>query len=252
MLPASGRLWVASELKRLDESLGPARNLDVFAGALLPQARAAMPNQPALDRLAAALGAAHRSACERVEELILSPHYTETVLRLLRWFEARGWRGEEAPAPLSQPIGDVAPRLLDRCLERVRKRGKGFRRADARRRHKLRIALKELRYTAELLDSLFDRQDVQSFGRRLKTLQDNLGYANDVHVGREFLGELGAQTADEAIAAAGERVLGWHEHRLWAGERKVRKRLRRLKRTAPFWKAARPARSADGVCTATP
>jgi triphosphatase len=252
MLPAPGRRRVSSELKWLDESLGPARNLDVFAGDLLPQARAAMADEPALDRLAAALGAARRSACQRVAELIRSPHYTETVLRLLQWFETRGWCGEEASARLSEPIGDVAPRLLDRCLERVRKRAKDFRRADARRRHKLRIALKELRYTAELLGSLFDRQAVRSFGKRLKTLQDNLGYANDVHVGREFVGGLSAQTADGALTAAGERVLGWHEHMVWAAERKTRKRLRRLMRTAPFWKAPIPARSTGGVRAAVP
>jgi triphosphatase len=245
-LPASGQRWVSGELKRLDEILGPARNLDAFAGDLLPPARAAMPGAPALDRLAAVLGAARRSAGERIEELILSPRYTETMLRLLQWFETRGWRDEEASARRSGPIGDVAPRLLARCLERVRKRSKGFRRADAKRRHKLRIALKELRYTSELLGSLFDRQDVRSLGRRLKALQDSLGYANDVRVGREFVGELGAQTADAALAAAGERVLAWHEHRVWAAERKMRKRLRRLRRTAPFWKSALPARSAVG------
>lgn len=252
VLPASGRRWLASELKRLDDILGPARNLDVFAGDLLPRACAAMPDQPALGRLAAALGAARRSAGQRVAELILSPHYTETVLRLLQWFEARDWRNGEASAPLAQPIGGVGSRLLDRCFKRVRKRGKGFRRAGARRRHKLRIALKELRYAAELLGSLFDRQDVQSFGRRLKTLQDDLGYANDVRTGHDVVGELCAQTADEAIAAAGERVLGWHEHRIWAAERKIRKRLRRLRRTAPFWKAAIPARLTGGFSDATP
>jgi triphosphatase len=245
MLPTSERRRVVSELKRLDDILGPARNLDVFAIDLLPPARAALPADPALDHLAAALGAARQSACEQIKELILSPRYTETVLRLLRWFEARGWRDGKAPAEadvLSQPIGDVAPRLLDRRLRKVRKRGKGFRYAGAKRQHKLRIALKELRYTIELLGSLFDQQGVQRFGKRLKTLQDSLGYANDVHIGRAVVDALCAQAADrKACTAAGEHVLGWHEHAICAARRKVYKRLRRLKRAAPLWKTVAPA-----------
>lgn len=245
VLPTAGWRWISSELKRLDDILGPARNLDVFADDLLPPVRAAMPDEPALDRLAGAVSAARQSSRERVGELILSPRFTEAALRLLRWFEGRSWFDEASVRSdlLSQPIGEVAPRLLDRHLHKVRKRGKGFRHAGARRRHKLRIALKELRYAAELLGSLFDRQNLQSFGKRVKTLQDNLGYANDVRIGRDLVGELCAQTADkEMIAAAGERVLGWHEHAVRAAEQKVRKRLRQLKRTAPFWRAEKMRR----------
>jgi CHAD domain-containing protein len=243
-LPAAERRWASDELDRLDEILGPARNLDVFASDLLAPRRAALPGEPALDRLATPVNAARQAAYARVRELILSPLYTESVLQLRRWFEARGWRGGEAPAPrdpLSAAIGDVAPRLLDRRLRTVRKRGKGFRGATAKERHKLRIAVKELRYTSELLGSLFDPQDVRSFGKPLRTLQDGLGYANDVRVGHDVVNELSAQAADkEAIMVAGARVLGWHEHAVREGERTVRKHLRLLKWAAPFWKPLLP------------
>ena len=243
-LPAADRRWASNELERLDEILGPARNLDVFASDLLAPRRAALPGEPALDRLATAVDAARQAAYARVRELILSPLYTEAVLRLLRWFEARGWRGGEAPAacdPLCAAIGDVAPRLLDRRLRTVRRRRKGFREATAKERHKLRIAVKELRYTSELLGSLFDPQDVRSFGKPLRTLQDGLGYANDVRVGHDVVNELSAHAADkEAIMVAGARVLGWHEHAVCEGERKVRKHLRLLHRAAPFWKPVPP------------
>lgn len=254
-LPADGRRWVSGELKRLDAILGPARNLDVFAEGLLPPVRAATPGGPALDPLAQALDAARRSAAERVAALIRSPDFTATALRLLRWFEARGWREEASGCPdlLAQPIGEAAPRLLDRGLRKMRRRGRGFRHADARRRHKLRIALKELRYTAELLAGLFDRRQVERFVRRVKALQDGLGYAHDVQVGRDLVADLGAQASDEeAVAAAGAHVLGWHEHAVWAAERKLRKRLRRLKRAEPYWRAAFSARTPDGTSAAAP
>ena len=239
-LPAVERRWASGELDRLDEILGPARNLDVFASDLLAPRRAALPEEPALACLAVAVDAARIAAYARVRELILSPLYTESVLRLLRWFAVRGWRGGEAPSacdPLSAAIGDVAPRLLDRRLRTVRKRGKGFFEATAKERHELRIAVKKLRYTGELLGSLFDPRDVRSFGKPLRTLQDGLGYANDVRVGHDVVNELAAHAADkDAIMVAGARVLGWHEHAVREGERTVHKNLRLLNRAAPFWK----------------
>jgi hypothetical protein len=69
-----------------------------------------------------------------------------------------------------------------------------------------------------------------------KQLQDSLGYANDVRVARDVLSELAAQFVDRAdINTAGARVLRWHEHAMHRVERKISKRLRRLKQARPFW-----------------
>jgi CHAD domain-containing protein len=123
----------------------------------------------------------------------------------------------------------------------VRRRGKGFRQASAKERHKLRIAVKELRYTDELLGSLFDPQDVRGFAKLSRKLQDGLGYANDVRVGHDVVNEIAATAADtEAIKLVGARVLGWHEHAVEQSERKVQKCLRQLYRAAPFWKPRPP------------
>lgn len=241
-LPRAERKRVQSDLEQLDETLGPARNLDVFAEDLLARARAALPAEPSLEPLAAAVEAARQSAQSRVRELILSPRYTEAMLSLLRAFEGCGWRAEATAAldPLSEPIGELAPRLLDRAHSSVAKRGKDFPRAKAKKRHKLRIAVKELRYTAELLTGLFAPQAVENFAKPLKALQDDLGYANDVEVGREVLERIAATGLDkERVAVLGARVLEWHEKRVRTVERKIEKRLRRLKRAELYWKPAR-------------
>ena len=138
---------------------------------------------------------------------------------------------------LAVPIGDIAPRLLDRRWRNLRKRGKGFRRLTARQRHKLRIAAKKLRYTIELLVSLFEHDELHAFVTRLKRLQDELGYANDLYVAHDLLPELSDRaTARNVAASAGARVLEWHEKGLAKSDRKLRKRLRRLNRAAPFWR----------------
>ncbi len=240
VLPAEDRHWVAEELDWLGGALGPARNLDVFASELLQAAHADLQDEPGWDDLAAVLDRLRRAAYDRVGVEILSERYPATMLRLLRWFEAGGWRGHaqsEATALLSCPISGIAPRVFDRRRRRVRRLGKGFDRLTPRERHKLRIATKKLRYTNELFGSLFDEDDLRKFVGRLKRLQDDLGYANDVRVAHDFVTELFAQIDPRGPAArAWIGVLEWHDQVLARGERKLRKHLDRLNRATPFWR----------------
>jgi inorganic triphosphatase YgiF len=238
LLPAAERRWMAGELSWLVDGLAAARNLDAFASDLLQPTKAALWHKPGMDELAAALESARRTAHGRVEETILSERHAAGMLRVLHWFEARGWRGDaETPAVmLTAPIGELAPRLLDRRWRQLRRRAKGFRRQNSRRRHKLRIAAKNLRYIVELLKSLFDSAEVEGFVKRLKRLQDDLGYANDVGVARDIVRELSRQAPAGAVADAGARLLDYHEQAQASGERKLRRRLNRLKRADRFWR----------------
>ncbi len=237
LLPAADRRRVSNELEWLADILGRARNLDVFATDLLQPARAALSHEAGIDDLATALDRARCAAYERVERAILSERHAAGMLRLSHWFEARGWRDKptKRSALLSSPIGELAPRLLDRRWHELRKRSKRFGRLTAPQRHKLRIAAKKLRYTMELLGGLFDQNDLQEFMKRLKRLQDDLGYANDVRVANGILPELCAGARRGPVARAGARLLEWHEEALAKAERKLRKRLNRLNRAAPFW-----------------
>jgi inorganic triphosphatase YgiF len=238
LLPAADRRRVSGELAWLVDILGRARNLDVFGADLLQPARAALSRQTGIDDLAAALDRERKAAYERVERAILSQRHAAGMLRLSHWFEARGWRDgrAERSALLNSPIGELAPRLLDRRWREVRKRSKRFGRLTAPQRHKLRIAAKKLRYTTELLGSLFDQNDLQEFTKPLKRLQDDLGYANDVRVAHDILPELCAGARRGPVARAGARLLEWHEQALAKAERKLRKRLNRVNRAAPFWR----------------
>ncbi len=89
----------------------------------------------------------------------------------------------------------------------------------------------------ELLDSLYDRRDIRPFVKRLKELQDELGHANDVRVAYGLVIELG-RTAPrvEPMVDAGAQMLARHERTLAHSEKRMRKRLRRLIRTRPFWR----------------
>lgn len=240
ILPQEDVQWVTEELRSLGNTLGPARNLDVFAAELVPAARDGLPDEPGWDDLAATLDRLRVAAHREIRDAILSRRYTASMLRLLRWFEASGWRRHSAsgePDPMASPISAIAPDVLDRRRRKVRQRGKGFGSLVPPERHKLRIAVKKLRYTVELFSSLFDRDGLERFVGRLKRLQGDLGYANDVRVAHEFVTELFAQIEPRSPAAhAWVAVLEAHDQMLAIGERQLRGHRRRLNDAAPFWR----------------
>src|SRR5271169_1764540 len=244
LLPEDAHRAVGGEMAGLAAPLGPARNLDVFAAELLDPLRAEHAAEPGWDVLAAAAERARAHAHDRVDREILAPHHTATVLRLLRWFEGRGWRAAQAPdgaAWLTSPISATAPRILDRRRRAVRKRSRRFARLAPRERHRLRIAVKKLRYTVELLGSVYDPRQLRRYNRRLKRVQEDLGRANDLRVAYGLVIELSRQVepAEPIIDAAAE-LLAWQQRALTHGERKLRRRLRRLNRAEPFWQGQHP------------
>jgi triphosphatase len=239
LLPVEDRRWISDELKWLLGILGAARNLDVFATDLLPPAKLRSMQRPGVDDLSAALESSRRTAYDRVEEAVLSERHASGMLRLSRWFEACAWRyrsGTEPAKRLAAPIGKLAPHVLDRGWRQLLRRSKGFGRQTPHQRHKLRIAAKKLRYSVELLESLFDPQETEGFVKRLKRLQDNLGYNNDVRVAHQIVHDLSEQTSGSAAAEAGLRVLEFHQEAQAKSEWKLRKRLRQLKQADPFWR----------------
>jgi len=236
ILAPDDRCWLQEELGWLARAFGAARNLDVFATELLPSARAGLADRPGWEELGTALDRLRTCAYDRVREVILSDRYTTAMLRLLRWLEAGGRTSRDASIPAAPPVAELAPHILDRRLRKVRRRSKGFSGLSQPQRHKLRIATKKLRYTVEVFGNLYDHQALSPFARTLRRLQDDLGYANDVRVAHEFVPELFAHVKPGSPAIrAWIDVLEWHDQILAGRERKLRKHLRRLNDSSPFW-----------------
>jgi inorganic triphosphatase YgiF len=240
MLPAEPYRWASDELKWLAGALGSARNWDVFAANLVEPVERVLPFEHDLKLLAEAAERRRRTAYDRAKQAILSREHTAAILRLVRWFEARGWRDQpvsERAVLLLATVGEVGPGLIERRWRQSRKRSKRFDELTPAQRHKLRIALKKLRYTIEFLRNLFEKGKVKAFMRLLTPLQDDLGQINDVRTAHELLAEVTrhADQSNDAVARAGGIVLGWHERTLTDLEPKLRKHVRRLRRVKPFW-----------------
>jgi inorganic triphosphatase YgiF len=246
MLPSEHHRWTSDELRRLARTLGPARNWDVFATSLLEPVERALPLERDLEHLAETAEQRRQAAHDDAKQAILTRQHTTSVLKLARWFEARGWRDQpvsEHAALLLASIDDVAPGLIERRWRQSRKRSKRFDELTPSQRHKLRIALKKLRYTIEFLRSLFDKSKVKAFMRLLTPLQDDLGKINDVRTARELVTEVARQANEnrDAIARAGGIVLGWHDRVLFEQEPRLRRHVRRLRRAKRFWPQERVA-----------
>lgn len=238
MLPPEQYERVETDLKWLAGLLGPARNWDVFAGSILAGVESEMISGGDYTALVQRAEQQRKAAHAAAAAALCSPQYTRVMLDLSRWLAARGWRDQpvsEGSALLMAPIGQLAPGLLARRGRKVRKRAEGFADLDLKRRHRLRIAVKKLRYATDLFGSLFAKAEVGAFVRRLKPLQDELGHVNDVRTAGELVGEL-SQAADDAnVERASGILIGWHERGLVEHERKLQKRLRRYKKARPFW-----------------
>ena len=239
MLPLEHQRWASEELEWFTHALGPARNWDEFATSLLGPVSDALSASRELEYLVTAVEHRRHAAFDDAKQAILSERYTKSTLRLLRWFEARQWREQslsEHAALLLAPIANIAPDLIERCYRRVRKHSKRFAEQTPTQRHRLRIALKKLRYIIEFLGCLFDEIQVLTFVNRLKSLQDCLGHANDVRVAYDLLDQLlGKAVHDVHADRAGGIVLGWHERGIADHESKLRQHVRRFKHLNPFW-----------------
>jgi CHAD domain-containing protein len=233
-LPKAQRAWARDEIRRLADALSEVRNLDVFADGLIASARQAVPQAK---RLEASIRRRRRAAHAAARRLIGSPSFTALMLELLRWFDGCGWRGRGDNDSLQQPIGEAAPAMLDRRLRAVSKAAEDFERQSPAERHQLRIAVKKLRYTAELLGGLYDAAVVRRFTEPLRRVQDDLGNANDLEVAQQIVAGLaGYGKTGGRIAQAGQRVLDWHRHQLAKRAGKTRKHLDRLLLAEPFWR----------------
>ena len=238
MLPGEDTKLVEAELRWLARELDPARDLDVLISGGYGPALEALD-----DRGFAPLGrqllAGQSKAYRKAQAAARSRRCAQLWLEAAAWIEVGGWtRAEDAEVVRARelPIRRFAAEALDHLLKLVRKRGRRWRKLDARGRHKLRIRGKRLRYTAELFLPLFPglTSRRKAFMKSLKALQGLLGDLNDIHVARESaLGNSGAD--DPGVAFALGRIVGWREFDETALKQAAGRHVKAFDRAKPFW-----------------
>lgn len=217
------------EARRALRRLGPARDLDVLLIETLPPVIDANPGVSSLLRLRHAARERRDTAHETVRKLILSRRFNRFVLDLLRAGRGGGLVARDA----DEPLPTTARRRLNGRYRSLLEAGSGFDRLSEPERHRVRIALKKLRYACDYSRNLFPGPATRVYLARLSTLQDDLGRRNDASVARRISRELAA--ADPHAAEGASRVDDWYGRWARAAEPGLIESWRTFVATEPFW-----------------
>lgn len=218
VLERRARRALRRDLRALLRKLGPARDWDVFVAFTLAPALAAEPGNKGLETLLRRSDRLRRRAGERARRAAAA----WPASQLERAFHAVA----PVPGPARLPIRSHAREVLERCARRVRKRGKGIGKLGPAGLHRLRLAVKRMRYALHYFAPLFGERRVKPMREALESLQHALGGANDCAVAAALLRKLRAAPGS-VVARRNAAKLAAH-----------RKELRAA------WKAFRAAREA--------
>jgi inorganic triphosphatase YgiF len=227
----------AAEAKWLANSLGAARDCDIFVDETLSSIEKALPG---LDGFAGLrrLGEEKRSAGYAAARAAIADQRTSRfILQLGGWIELRGWRSDVSPEALGvlgDPVIGFAHRTLAALHAKVLKRGRRFDGMTPEARHKLRIAVKKLRYATDFLLPLYGaRKPAKRFAAALAHLQEELGRYNDMATTRTIVDGFSGDAAGRSPAAGA--VIGWQANGIALAEPGLRSAWRDFRKTPGPW-----------------
>lgn len=232
---------IKKEVRWLIDTLGEARDLDVFIDEVLAVVAQDRPKDIDLTVVHRAAKKARNAAYRSVRTALSSKRYTTAMLNISTWIEQRAWREHNAQEALNAPITDISGPLLSKRHNRVLKLGKKFSKLPAEERHEVRIALKKVRYASEFFSSLYPERRTQPYIAAMRQLQNALGSANDVATAETLTAMLvktvrrGTKEA-EAIRLGVGKVLGWHTRDSKEANTDVVALWKRFSKSRPFWR----------------
>jgi CHAD domain-containing protein len=210
--------------RAIADAFGPARDLDVFAEELFAPVMRKYSDHESFVALAKALRHARGEAWDDALSEVLNPDFSAFLNEIAAAAESVPYDGTK--------IGKASDKALAEHWDKAKKRGRKVGGKFDEKAHRLRIALKKLRYAAEFFAPLYPEKKTAPYIKTLKKLLDKFGAVNDVHGIEKALARLG--TAAELRYAAGI-VAGWHGAR----EKKLAKDALEswddFRKIKPFW-----------------
>jgi CHAD domain-containing protein len=230
--------YLTAELDWLQARCGPARDWDVLLIGTLRPLLKALPADRTIPPLLKEAAAARDESYAMVRSTLDGPRYVELLSRLELALAEGKW---SASAPGAGTLMDQPARELARLI--LKSRYKKLPQPSAPTMdelHRLRIAVKKLRYAAEFFRSLYGKSRAAKFIAALENLQDCLGTVNDAVIGQQLAVVLEArlvERSDRATAShASGLLLGWHAAQIDCALIEFQRRWPELRRTSAFWK----------------
>ena len=214
---------LSAEAKWLAGECAPARDLHVFLNETVSEV------PPGVKRVASRLAKAH---LERARTALTGARYNAFIGKLASF-------GQATDSSSPSRLDDFGRAVLDQRHDKVEKRGHKIASLDGKRLHRLRIAIKKLRYAATFLAPAFASRAAKPYIEATVRLQGALGALND----REVAGQM---MADIAVAARPtedvDKPLRQLAKQARSGDKHRRRRLQRawktFRRAEPFWRTA--------------
>jgi triphosphatase len=185
LLQGSDFRKLKGELVWLGKQLGPARDYDVLVSKTLGPLRSSHPDKQEFAALENDLDNRCKAGWAAAKAAVEGERYRRILLDTALWLFDGDWRNNPDALETSlrkQPIELFANQELTRRTRKISKRIRKLRTMDPRRRHRLRIAVKKVRYAREFFESLRPDGHGRQIDRALKNLQNALGSLNDMTV----------------------------------------------------------------------
>jgi inorganic triphosphatase YgiF len=236
-LPHAAFEALRDDAGRVASAFGPVRNADAFRMSVLQGPLAGADRPENCDVMRAILEKQRVAACALAHSEIESLAATAFVLKVQSFLACRDWREVPAGAEskkLQVPARKFSEAALDKLKARVQKRGKAAAVSDEAR-HKLRIALKNLRYGVDFFADLSgNRKRMRVYRKKMSALQELLGIRNDIAGAKTYFKELRKEIDPEA-----ERILsfiqGWYAREAAVADKAISKSWKKFKRADIFW-----------------
>lgn len=216
--------------KVLSNRLGPARDLDVFLGQRLDRA-VDEKERDLLAPLRARAELARDAAWKAAQACVAGADFA------LFLDDVAGLAASRLPLAGDRKLPKVARRILARQEKRAIKRGRKAKSGDEGDLHRLRIALKKLRYSAEFFAPLYKKKKVKHYLAKVRKLQEDLGEINDIAHVRATLSNLMRDSGPKKseLGYASGLVAGWYRAHRPRLAKKALKRWRHFRDIKPFW-----------------
>jgi inorganic triphosphatase YgiF len=232
---------IKRDLKWLAGKLGPVRDLDVFLKGKIALFEHSGSPTAGLPELKSELTYRRDIAAQSAKTAIATARYRLLIFNILEWIEDGKWL-TQSRSQGKRKIRPFAADLFARRTRKARKKAKRAGEVDARARHKLRIAIKKLRYALYFFETLYSHDGsakaLSRYKKYLKDLQDNLGALNDIAVHQKLAIKLAAGSGGpkpELVSFAAGMIAGCERSEIQPILADVTKTARKLRRAKSFW-----------------
>ena len=235
-----GRMRALSEQARgFAHMIGAARDWDVFLSETLPElerggglsdARAIV----GFARIRAQGERLRAKAWARAGAAISSEAFAIFALDLLEQARLAPWR-DGARKRLFAPAPEFAARALDKRLEEAASLAHDLAEKPPEAGHVLRLALKKLRYNAQLFRDFYPRTGRKPYLQAMSELQDAFGVLNDAVVAQSLADRAAFGQGADAARAAGF-ISGYHAAQAKAASVSIAQKWDDFAVLDPFWR----------------